>query len=76
MIIYHSIEYPCFSEEHWIEKTRSVHFMENLLAVDDFGSGINDLEKVKFMSPDIVKLDRELISGIDLIQGYYLARPA
>ena len=50
--------------------------MENLLAVDDFGSGINDLEKVKFMSPDIVKLDRELISGIDLIQGYYLARPA
>ena len=118
-MIIENLEYPYFSEEHWIEKTRSVHFMENLLAVDDFGSGINDIENVKFMSPDIVKLDRELISGIDhnpkkqenvkyhlqefhsmemlvvaegveekeefdylvsigidLIQGYYLARPA
>ena len=41
--------------------------MNNLLSVDDFGSGINDHEMVNIMSPDIVKLDRGLISGIDHI---------
>ena len=39
--------------------------MDNLLSADDFGSGINDLERIEIMKPDIVKLDRELISGID-----------
>ena len=92
--------------------------MDNLLSVDDFGIGINNLELVRKMTPHIVKLDRELISdidhipekqqnveqlvlefhsldmlvvaegveqkaefdylvglGVDLFQGYYLARP-
>ena len=31
--------------------------MDNLLSVDDFGSGINDLDRVEIISPDIVKLD-------------------
>ena len=35
------------------------------IELDDFGSGINDLETVELMEPDIVKLDRGLISGID-----------
>ena len=39
--------------------------MDNLLAADDFGSGINDMERIDLMKPDLVKLDRELISGID-----------
>ncbi len=64
-MIIESLEYPYFSLEHWKEKKRSVKDMDNLLAVDDFGCGINDLESVEIMSPDIVKLDRELISGID-----------
>ncbi len=64
-MIIENLEYPYFSLEHWIEKQRSVRFMDNLLAVDDFGSGINDIERVDIMEPDIVKLDRELISGID-----------
>ena len=66
-MIIENLEYPYFSEEHWKEKSRSVRAMDNLLSVDDFGSGINDLEKVRFMMPHIVKLDRELISGIDHI---------
>ena len=41
--------------------------MDNLLAADDFGTGLNNLELIEFMSPDIVKLDREVISGIDHI---------
>lgn len=64
-MIVENLEYPYFSYEIWQEKNRSVRAMENLLAADDFGSGINDMERVDVMKPDIVKLDRELISGID-----------
>ncbi len=66
-MIIENLEYPYFSPEHWKEKNRSVRFMDNLLAVDDFGSGINDLKLVELMSPHIVKLDRSLISDIDKI---------
>ena len=67
-MIIESLEYPYFSSEHWDEKNRSVRFMENMLAADDFGTGINDLELIELMSPHVVKLDRELISGIDHIR--------
>lgn len=66
-MIIENLEYPYFSPEHWKEKSKSVKFMDNLLAADDFGTGINNLELIEFMSPDIVKLDREVISGIDHI---------
>ena len=66
-MIIENLEYPYFSPEHWKEKSRSVKFMDNLLAVDDFGTGINNLELIEQMSPNIVKLDREVISGIDHI---------
>ncbi len=64
-MIIENLEYPCFSDEIWQEKSRSVRAMDNLLSADDFGSGINDMERVDAMDPDMVKLDRELISGID-----------
>lgn len=67
-MIIESLEYPYFSSEHWKEKDRSVRHMDNMLAADDFGTGINDLELVDHMSPHIVKLDRELITGIDHIK--------
>lgn len=66
-MIVESLEYPYFSSEHWMKKSRSVKATDNLLSVDDFGSGINDLDRVDLMSPQIVKLDRNLISGIDHI---------
>ena len=66
-MIIENLEYPYFSLEHWKIKKASVKHMDNLLAVDDFGSGINDIERVEIMLPDIVKLDRELIAGIDHI---------
>ncbi len=64
-MIIENLEYPYFSYEIWKEKRRSVKAMGNLLSADDFGSGINDMERVDLMQPDIVKLDRELICGID-----------
>ena len=67
-MIIESLEYPYFSSEHWDEKNRSVRRMDNLLAADDFGTGINDLDLIDHMSPHIVKLDRDLISGIDHIK--------
>ena len=66
-MIIENLEYPYFSPEHWKEKNRSVRHMDNMLAADDFGTGINNLELIEHMSPHIVKLDRELISGIDHI---------
>ena len=39
-MIIENLEYPYFSPEHWKEKSRSVKFMDNLLAADDFGTGI------------------------------------
>ena len=64
-MIVENLEYPYFSYDVWQEKNKSVRAMDNLLATDDFGSGINDMERIDLMKPDIVKLDRELISGID-----------
>lgn len=64
-MIIENLEYPYFSYETWVEKSRSIRAMDNLLSADDFGSGINDMERIDIMKPDIVKLDRELISGID-----------
>jgi len=59
------LEYPSFSVRHWANKNESVRFMENKISLDDFGAGINDIDKVNLLKPDIVKLDRSLISHID-----------
>lgn len=64
-MIIENLEYPYISKEHLIEKNRSVRAMDNLISIDDFGAGINDMEAVELIGPDIVKLDRELITGID-----------
>ena len=39
--------------------------MNNFFSLDDYGTGINDMDKVDLMKPDIVKLDRSLISFVD-----------
>jgi len=59
------LEYPFFSPKHWEEKSTSVRRMNNFFSLDDFGTGINDMDKVDLMKPDIVKLDRSLISFVD-----------
>jgi EAL domain-containing protein (putative c-di-GMP-specific phosphodiesterase class I) len=35
------------------------------IAIDDFGKGFADLEKVLLVKPDIIKLDRSLISNLE-----------
>lgn len=112
------LEYPYMSKENWELKNWSIRFMDNTVSLDDYGVGINDMDMVDLLNPDVVKLDRTLICdidkdedkqkncketlsilhekkklvvaegvetkeefdylvsiGIDLFQGYYLARP-
>lgn len=64
-MIIEMLEYPHLSISKWTEKNESVRVMDNLISLDDYGTGINDMSKVEFLKPDIVKLDRSLISGID-----------
>ncbi len=59
------LEYPSFSIEHWIEKRDVVIDKNNIISLDDYGTGINDMNRVIFIQPQIVKLDRSLISNID-----------
>jgi len=64
-MIIEMLEYPSLSVKNWTIKNESVRFMDNLISLDDYGTGINDMSKVEFLKPDIVKLDRSLISDID-----------
>lgn len=64
-IIIEMLEYPHFSLENWIRKKDIILDKENILSLDDYGTGINDMDRVIFMQPQMVKLDRSLISDID-----------
>lgn len=64
-IILEMLEYPSFSREKWISKQRYRHTYNAEISIDDYGTGINDISKVELLNPDIVKLDRSLISDID-----------
>ena len=59
------LEYPYFSDFACKMKLADTSRQNLLIAIDDFGAGVNDMEVVKKYSPQIVKLDRTLISGID-----------
>jgi len=64
-LIIEMLEYPSFSLVHWVSKHDTIKELNQKIALDDFGTGINDMGKVNFIGPDIVKLDRSLISNID-----------
>lgn len=64
-MIIEMLEYPSLSIKNWTIKNESVRSMDNMISLDDYGTGINDMSKVDMLRPDIVKLDRSLISDID-----------
>jgi EAL domain-containing protein (putative c-di-GMP-specific phosphodiesterase class I) len=61
------LEYPYFSDFACKMKLADTSGQNLLIAIDDFGAGVNDMNVVEKYSPQIVKLDRSLISGIDHI---------
>jgi EAL domain-containing protein (putative c-di-GMP-specific phosphodiesterase class I) len=50
----------------FIEKYRGYGF---LIAIDDVGAGHSNLERIAYIKPDVLKIDRSLISEID--KGYH-----
>lgn len=59
------LEYPRFSLSKSLKKKEVAAIGNSLVALDDYGAGFNDMEKVKIMDPHIIKIDRALLSGID-----------
>ncbi len=59
------LEYPKYDLAAWEKKRSFIKKNKIMLAIDDFGSGGNDVNTLFLFNPDIVKLDRKLIRGID-----------
>jgi EAL domain-containing protein (putative c-di-GMP-specific phosphodiesterase class I) len=59
------LEYPYISENACKYKKVACEKQNLKIAIDDFGVGLSDMDLVDMYSPDIVKLDRTLISDID-----------
>lgn len=59
------LEYPKLDPNVAKIKLDAVQAQNLDIALDDFGAGHNDMEAVKMYDPQIVKLDRALISDID-----------
>ena len=64
-LIVEIVEYTDMALQKWEIKKSDIKAHNIGLSLDDFGSGNNDLGVVALLSPDIVKLDRALITGID-----------
>lgn len=59
------LEYPKMSLSKWEKKKEAMQRKDLWVSLDDYGTGINDRGKVALIGPQIVKLDRSLISDID-----------
>lgn len=59
------LEYPSISVEKLMTKKEHAKNNKNMISVDDFGTGLADNEMLRLTNPQIVKLDRSLISDID-----------
>ncbi|MCR5100850.1 MAG: EAL domain-containing protein [Butyrivibrio sp.] len=64
-MIIECLEYPEFSLETSLIKRKYADINNNQIAIDDYGAGFNNMHIVEMVKPDIVKIDRALLSGID-----------
>ncbi len=68
-IIIEVLEYPKADEFIWRLKRESIRTNNIPLTLDDFGAGYNGMDAVELFDPQIVKIDRALISDIDTNEG-------
>jgi EAL domain-containing protein (putative c-di-GMP-specific phosphodiesterase class I) len=54
-------DYPCL-----MHTVRSLRSTGARLAIDDTGAGFSSLSHILKLAPDFIKLDRELVAGIDV----------
>ena len=59
------LEYPYISEKACKAKRIATSQQDLWIAIDDFGTGLNNMDVVDMYDTKIVKVDRQLISGID-----------
>ena len=64
-MIFESLEYPYLSVEIAQIKRKYADISNNLIAIDDFGTGINNFDVIDAANPNIVKIDRTLLTDID-----------
>lgn len=65
-VIVEMLEYS--DDRNWTWNTKKSQIEHNRgveLALDDYGTGFNDEAAVEYYRPDMIKVDRSLISGID-----------
>ena len=60
-----TLEYPELSVEIARTKREFADINDNYIAIDDFGTGISDFDAIEAANPDIVKIDRTLLTDID-----------
>lgn len=65
ILMIETLEYPEFSLPHSLKKREIANIGKSVFALDDYGSGFNDMEKVDLLNPHVIKIDRALLSGID-----------
>ncbi len=64
-MILEMLEYPRFSEDIAKKKREIADISKNQVAVDDFGTGLNGFDVLNAADPNIIKIDRSLITDID-----------
>lgn len=60
-VVLEFLEYPELNQESWLIKKGYIDNNNIMLALDDFGAGINDISMFIYLSPNIVKFDRCLL---------------
>lgn len=65
-MIIEMLEYPRFDLSMSLAKKQVAAIGDSQIALDDYGTGINDMTMVNELGPNIIKIDRSLLSGIDI----------
>lgn len=62
-VVIEIVEYPISSEDntHLIETVKYYKSLGCLIAIDDFGAGHSNFDRIWTLKPDIVKLDRSML---------------
>lgn len=58
------LEYTDLDLDRWITKKGQIRSHDMKVALDDYGSGNNFMMAVNIFDPDVIKIDRALIAGI------------
>lgn len=64
-VIIEIIESKCEDQDALMEFVRFYRKKNFLIALDDVGAGFSNLDRIPLLKPDVLKLDRSLISGVD-----------